>query len=73
MDVDDLLKLADVYADNNELSKALDCCKEAIQKAPKDDNHYFMKGQINYLSKNYLEATGDFSKAIDIYPDEVFY
>ena len=73
MDVDDLLRLADVYADNNQLSKALDCCKEAIQKAPNDENPYFMKGQINYLSKNYLEAIGDFSKAIDIYPDEVFY
>ncbi len=69
MNIDDLIKLAETYAENGNLSQALSHCDQAINKDPTDDYIYFIRGRINYLFDKYLEAINDFNKSIEIFPD----
>ena len=55
--------------DGGEEEKAKELLDQAIEKFERHAQAYERRGKVNYRLKNFKDALYDFSKSIDIYPD----
>jgi tetratricopeptide (TPR) repeat protein len=55
------------------LGQAENACQQALQLDPKYSPAYMVRGMVKINEKHYQDATFDFTKAVDLAPDNPFY
>jgi tetratricopeptide (TPR) repeat protein len=55
------------------LAQAESACQQALQLDPKYSPAYMVRGMVKITEKRYQDATMDFTKAVDLAPDNPFY
>ena len=55
------------------LGQAENACQQALQLDPKYSPAYMVRGMVKINEKHYQDATIDFTKAVDLAPDNPFY
>ena len=73
MNTKDLLNLAYSFAAKNQFSLALSICDQAVKQDSRNDEPYFVRGYIKYLSKHEFSALSDLTTSINIHPHEDTY
>lgn len=61
--------IAEIYMATNQLDKALSNINKAIEISPLSPNHYFTKGNIYFLKKDYKKAIGYLDECLKIDPN----
>jgi len=62
-----------VCSRNKDFIRAIQDLTRVIQLAPKNPYGYYIRGLLYYEYDRFDNATGDFSKSIDLYPNAEFY